>query len=103
MEEKRIFMLHRQRKGGRNIHVISQDTKRENSHGEPVASIPRVPAKQLGDDLVMIFCTAIAIGFVSRYCLRLRRFIEIRGAAREEVGEREGRVVKPYLVEQRCW
>jgi hypothetical protein len=37
------------------VHAVSDDSNGEDCHGEGIAAIERVVAKQLGDGLVVVF------------------------------------------------
>jgi hypothetical protein len=39
-----------------NVQVVAEDTQREDGYGEAIAAKTCITAKQLGDDLVVVFC-----------------------------------------------
>jgi hypothetical protein len=40
----------------RCVHAVSNNSKGEDCHGEGIAAVERVAAKQLGDGLVVVLC-----------------------------------------------
>ena len=41
--------------GQENVQVVSEDTEREDGNGERIAAVASIAAKELGDDLVVVF------------------------------------------------
>lgn len=60
----------------RCVHAVSNNTKGEDCHGEGIAAVKRVAAKQLGDGLVVVLCKMCMICqfFVLSSLFRLLKF-----------------------------
>lgn len=52
-----------------DVQVVPEDAEREDGDGERIASIARIAAEELGNDLVVVFCVPLD---VCSYCLRVR-------------------------------